>query len=360
MMKWLQRAWEAVREVYFFLKPLRFIMVPLALLLWALIAAAQGQDSVRFLVEVDAKCPRFWRISVFLLVTFVAALQVWYWSRQLLRIKRVSATAGRYPKSEMWVPRLLGVSVFLIAIGALARAAFLGWSGKVDYTVRVIIGTCAILVLLLIAFLALVAIRRRLFGVYTRVESHEQLDPMTLNVLRGTAILGALFVVLTAVSPLTVGRWFESPSLLMLAAVLWSGLGSFVGYVFDSRHVPLFATFLFLGIVFSRFNDNHTVRTLDGELPVLRQPVDKKFEDWYARLAAKYPAEPSHPVFIVATEGGGIRAAYWTASVLTALQDQAPQFSDHLFAISSVSGGSLGATVFTALVADKARTGVVD
>jgi len=79
-MKWLQRAWEAVREVYFFLKPLRFIIVPLALLLWALIAAAQGQDSVRFLVEVDAKCPRFWRIAVFLLVTFAAALQVWFWS----------------------------------------------------------------------------------------------------------------------------------------------------------------------------------------------------------------------------------------------------------------------------------------
>jgi hypothetical protein len=360
MMKWLQRAWEALREGYFFLKPLRFIIVPLALLLWALIAAAQGQDSVRFLVEVDAKCPRFWRIAVFLLVTFAAALQVWYWSRQLLRIDRVSATAERYPKSEKWVPRLLGVSVFLIAIGALARAAFLGWSGQVDYTVRVILGTCAILVLLLVVFLVLVAIRRRKFGAYARVESHEQLDPMTLTVLRGTAIVAVLFVVLTAVSPLTVGRWFESPSLLMLAAVLWAGLGSFVGYVFDSRHVPLFATFLFLGIVFSRFNDNHTVRTLDGELPVLRQPVDQKFEDWYARLAAKYPAETSHPVFIVATEGGGIRAAYWTASVLTALQDQAPQFSDHLFAISSVSGGSLGATVFTALVADKARTGVVD
>jgi len=83
------------------------------------------------------------------------------------------------------------------------------------------------------------------------------MEPATLAVLRGTAFLGFVFVVLTAFSPLTVGRWFESPSLLMLAALLWAGLGSFVGYVFDSRHVPLFATFLFLGIVFSPFNDNH-------------------------------------------------------------------------------------------------------
>ena len=360
MMTWLQRLWEAVRAAYFFFKPLRFILVPLVLLLWALLAAAQGQDSVRFLVEVDARCPRFWRIAIFLLVTTAAALQVWYWSRQLLRIQRVAATADRYPRSEKWVPRLLGASVFLIALGALARAAYLGWSGKVDSTVRVILGTCAILLLLLAAFLAFVAYRRRKFGPYSRVESHEQLDPMTLTVLRGTAILGVLFVVLTAVSPLTAGRWFESPSLLMLSALLWAGVGSFLGYVFDSRHVPLFASFLLLLVVFSRFNDNHAVRTLDGSLPMQRQTVDKKFEDWYARLAAKYPAEGTHPVFIVATEGGGVRAAYWTASVLAAIQDQAPQFSDHLFAISGVSGGSLGATVFTALVADSARTGVED
>jgi hypothetical protein len=359
-MKWLQRVWGAARAAYFFFKPLRFILVPLALLLWALLAADQGQDSVRFLVEVDARCPRYWRIAIFLLVTAATALQVWYWSRQLLRIERVSATAQSYPKSEKWVPRLLGTSVFLIAIGALARAAYLGWSGQVDSTVRVILGMCAILLLLLAAFLAFVAMRGRKHGAYSRVESHEQLAPMTLIVLRGTVVLGVLFLGLTAVSPVTAGRWLESPALLMLSALLWAGAGSFLGYVFDSRRIPLFSTFLILLVVFSRFNDNHAVRTLDGGLPVQRQTVDKKFEDWYARLAAKYPAEGSHPVFIVATEGGGVRAAYWTASVLTAIQDQAPQFSDHVFAISSVSGGSLGATVFTALVADSARTGVED
>ncbi len=360
MMKALQAVWSALRAVYFFLKPLRFILVPLALLLWAIIAAAQGQDSVRFLVEVDPRCPRYGNLAIFLLMTCVAALQVWYWSRQLLRIQSVSTTASHYPRWGKWVPRLLGASVFVIAIGALARAAYLGWSGKIDSTIRVILGTSAILILLLCAFLAFVELRRRRVGVYAQVETHEQLAPLTLRLLQGTAILGLLFVVLTAVSPLTAGHWLESPALLMLAALLWAGLGSFLGYVFDSRHIPLFGTFLSILIVFSGFNDNHAVRTLGSELPVQRLPVDKKFEDWYARLAAKYPGEGTHPVFIVATEGGGVRAAYWTASVLTALQDQAPEFSDHLFAISSVSGGSLGATVFTALVADTQRTGVVD
>jgi hypothetical protein len=359
-MSWLQKAWGAVREAYFFVKPVRFVFIPLALLLFALVQSDQGQDAVRFLVEVDPRCPRFGRMAVFLLVTAAAALQAWYWSRQLLRIDLVSGTAAQHPKSEKWMPRLLGVSVFLIALGALARAAYLGWSGSIDYTVRVILWLSAALVLELALFLMFVVMRRRRLGPPVRVATKEDLDPVTLLILRVTALVGLLFVVWTAVSPLSTGRVFESPSLLMLSAALWAGVGSFLAFVFDAHRVPLAATFLILAVVFSGFNDNHAVRTLDGALPA-RQPLDKTFDAWYARLAAKYPNEPlPHPVFLVATEGGGIRAAYWTAAVLTAIQDQAPQFSDHLFAISSVSGGSLGGTVFTALVGDTARTSVAD
>src|SRR6185295_14296942 len=250
--------------------------------------------------------------------------------------------------------------VYLIALGALARAAYLAWSGTIDYTGRVILTTGALLLVLLGAFLAFVAYRRRRYGAYARVETHEQLPPMTLAILRATAILGLLFVILTAIAPLVAGKLFPSPALLMLSVLLWVGVGSFLAYVFDSRRVPLAATFILLAIVFSLWNDNHTVRTLDGPLAA-RQPVDRTFTAWSARLAAKYKdKEATHPVFVVATEGGGIRAAYWTTAVLAALADRAPQFSDHLFAISSVSGGSLGAAVFTALVADDTRTGVVD
>jgi len=66
-----------------------------------------------------------------------------------------------------------------------------------------------------------------------------------------------------------------------------------------------------------------------------------------------------HNVFIVAAEGGGIRAAYWTAAVLSAIQDSHPSFAAHCFAISGVSGGSLGGAVFTTLV-QKGQTGYRD
>jgi hypothetical protein len=60
-------------------------------------------------------------------------------------------------------------------------------------------------------------------------------------------------------------------------------------------------------------------------------------------------AAGKYPVFIVAIEGGGIYAASAGSLVLARLQDAIPNFSEHVFAISGVSGGSIGATIFQAL-----------
>jgi hypothetical protein len=58
----------------------------------------------------------------------------------------------------------------------------------------------------------------------------------------------------------------------------------------------------------------------------------------------------AYPVFVVAAQGGGIYAAYHPALSLARLYDACPAFAHHLFGISSVSGGSLGAAVFADLL----------
>ncbi|MEO8035707.1 MAG: hypothetical protein ABI837_14825, partial [Acidobacteriota bacterium] len=266
-MRMLQRAWSAIREVYFFIKPIRFVLIPLVALLAALIASDQGQDSIRFLVEVDRDCPHYGRIAAFLLVVCAAALQAWYWSRQILRLDNVSGTAARHPGSERRMPRAIGASVFLIAIGALARAAFLGWNGQVDFVMKVNLVTCGVLLLLLLLFLRFTVVRRRMIGPALRVASHTGFAGSTIWILRVTAFAALLFVIWTAVLPLTAGRAFQSPALLMLSAALWIGIGTWLVYWFDSYRVPLATTFIICAVVFSCFNDNHAVRTLDGSLP---------------------------------------------------------------------------------------------
>jgi len=59
-----------------------------------------------------------------------------------------------------------------------------------------------------------------------------------------------------------------------------------------------------------------------------------------------------YPVFIVAAQGGGIYAASAAATFLSRLQDLCPGFAQHVFAISAVSGGAVGASIFDALIAD--------
>jgi hypothetical protein len=59
-------------------------------------------------------------------------------------------------------------------------------------------------------------------------------------------------------------------------------------------------------------------------------------------------------VFVAAAEGGGIRAAYWTGTVLGGLAGgDSRDFAHHLFAVSGISGGTLGAAVYAAILHDR-------
>jgi hypothetical protein len=82
--------------------------------------------------------------------------------------------------------------------------------------------------------------------------------------------------------------------------------------------------------------------------------LTERFEAW---LAARPDKEKftRYPVFIVAAQGGGLYAAHYTAMMLASIQDTCPQFRDHLFAISGVSGGSAGAALFAQLADQRPR-----
>src|SRR5262249_11351133 len=135
---------------------------------------------------------------------------------------------------------------------------------------------------------------------------------------------------------------------------------------FGRRGAGVAAIFVLIAVCLNvvEVNDNHRIRALaeagDGAPPSLRDA----FEAWYASRPDKLPAEPDvppeqrkqYPVFVVASQGGGIYAAYHSALVLARLEDVCPGFSQHVFAISSVSGGSLGAALFSALASNYASS----
>ncbi|WP_029001716.1 patatin-like phospholipase family protein [Azohydromonas australica] len=58
------------------------------------------------------------------------------------------------------------------------------------------------------------------------------------------------------------------------------------------------------------------------------------------------------PLLLVASEGGGARAAYWTARVLAAMEKEHPGWDSRIVAMSGVSGGSMGIAAWRACARD--------
>jgi hypothetical protein len=96
--------------------------------------------------------------------------------------------------------------------------------------------------------------------------------------------------------------------------------------------------------------DRQIKRCKDGESANCITSLPDEIKAWVAASGAQ-PGRSNYVVFVAAA-GGGLRAAYWTASVLARLTDCIPKFRNRLFAISGVSGGSLGAGLYASLLRD--------
>jgi hypothetical protein len=80
-----------------------------------------------------------------------------------------------------------------------------------------------------------------------------------------------------------------------------------------------------------------------------REILHKTFARW---LHAREIGAGNYPIFIVTAEGGGIYAASAASFFLAQMEERCPSFSEHIFAISAVSGGSIGASLFDAALAE--------
>lgn len=120
----------------------------------------------------------------------------------------------------------------------------------------------------------------------------------------------------------------------------------------------LFAAASLLGLLATGPFDLIAVRELPAaETPADTTTLEQQALRFLSERAAEIRATERYPVFVVNADGGGIRAAYWSAALLGALQDRAPDFARHVFALSGVSGGSLGLAVFAAMAAEPASPG---
>ena len=351
---WIQRGWWKIRDLYHELKPCRFSILVALVACPVFLGVPQGTEILRTVGEGMAGGQWYWpRVFGFFAALIVWALCSWYAARVILYLVFPGADRAQ-PRSKFaqkHVPRLLGIApILIVGLGFLVAASSYDSAAQAKFWLHFFAGLCAVLAIVLYVFFA---IRRRWIGAppQQQVARVTQVGRSTTIAASTMVIASGLLFVLFAMAPVPVPQWLGMGTILFLAAASWVGIGSLFVYLGGRWQFPLITVLILLAFIFSFWNDNHVIRTVPPQ-EVNRDDVIQSFRTWYDFAEKNDGAGALHPLFIVATEGGGIRAAYWTAAVLGEIQDKNPNFAPHLFAISGVSGGSLGAAVFDALLAE--------
>jgi hypothetical protein len=318
-----------------------------------LVLIPQGAEALRLVSQPG------WNFPLFLVAVTSWSLSAWYSSRLTLgRVFHGSSTVDRANTPfvrfmRKWLPRFLGVlpptllGLMFYQLGEYRLAA-----------------ACAAVAMLLGVFMLK---RRDWFARRFRPGKGSERAALRFHSLQRETVLTVAcaivlsFLLLGAVwwKPVEVTDVVTAPALLCFALASWILFGDLVlTYACKQANLPSMAALpVLLFVVFSPWNDNHGVNLIAGNQgPPIRRVAATHLERWLAARQASGELERGrqYPLFLVASEGGGIRAAYWAGSVLAKLQDDSGErFGSHVFALSGVSGGSLANAMFAALMAER-------
>ena len=323
-------------------------------------------------------------ISLTFVTLFLAAAAIWYVGRDLVGQTRPDESQARSMNSivqrglaaffALLLPAGAALGLFWASLDAEALGALpyeigprhhadypspmtftqermkqlLGSMAAVAWLLRLGAYVCAGMAAVLLALILWMEFsgKARRFGAFLRYA--------LLLAAAGIVALFSLSVTMPELS--AIPRWVGTIGLFnffIIALALFVGLGVLIS---DRFGVPVLALLMVfaIGIAFLDLNDNHVVPQVNARNKGEWKSVASEFPEWLQSRAdlAAYQGEP-YPVFIVSAAGGGLYAAQHAARFLARMQDHCPHFAQHIFAISGVSGGSVGAAVFASLVNTK-------
>jgi len=389
---WLAKLSEAWQKYDFFFDLIRCSRVTLFILVFAAVFLflpnSQGAElTIRLSTSLG-------HALVFLLGVFLWAFQAWIGTRKVMEMVEKRAEepgeqqSGRHHLREVlqektwlarlvkgkdccakamesepgWVehwPRILGMLAFLVSLLALwmpvkqGRISFFSPHGLViaaDFGLAIL-------------FYALAMCRRQWIQTVCAkkgipVEAHwAHLDKLHKSSGAFTIAYVLVLLILATFAPVWLGFTFGAAGMAVLGFSSLTATGNFIIRSIVTRsgerdygtatHFPVLSILFLTAAVFSVFNDNHGIRLLSGT-KAERFPLEAFAEQWTQRNPPG--AAAVRPMIFVAAAGGGIRASQWTTAVLTHLADNHPKFAESVFAISGVSGGSVGAAFYSALL----------
>jgi hypothetical protein len=173
--------------------------------------------------------------------------------------------------------------------------------------------------------------------------------------IRINLIAFMLLLITLVLIPSSIWGYYHPANLLGTAAIGAFGfaflqlMSSVIVYFNDYRNRPIIQIFFILIMLFSLTNDNSDIRTVGKFEEDKRPTIADHFDKWLQIRARNVDTvNKPIPVILIATEGGGIRAAHWTIQALENLNRRILGFNHYTYAISGVSGGGVGAAMYLA------------
>ena len=308
----------------------------------------QGRDLVRGVGEDGLG-----RVAIaFAVGILFFAIQAWSWSRIVIASNYGTDRTRWRPRWLLeWGPRVLAFLPF--AAAGVALLISFKWNAPVGWLLL------AIGVIFLVLVTARAPMTRRLVG-----------NSRTAAWVQGAWVIAELAMAFGAMAvailwPAGIGVALGGP------AIVFFGLGFIIPLITiacqlgTSLRIPVTGALLLWAVLLGVFFDNHRVgrRALIAETGVDTHLPDRPTLESAFRLWAKgQPVGPNgkRTLVLIAVQGGASRAGYWAAVALAQLQTAAAKltgkdgkpvdFGAHVFAISSVSGGSVGAVGYAAML----------
>ncbi|QJW88213.1 hypothetical protein HNV11_01870 [Spirosoma taeanense] len=334
------------------------ILITLLIALYVLTGPDQADDMITAVIDTGVLSRLFQYI---LLSTFVWSWVVYGSTRMILHISPVGLRINEQCDQLLrWLPRLGGM------IPALILAYAFWQPGNLQPYLLLLESGLMLVLFRWVEEHVLIFAMPKHWTFPERYTSFRQdvaelwqhrLGRLTLTV--GLSLTVFLITLFSLPVEWEIARSLRPTAVIIFGISLFTFWGGLVVYFNDYRYRPLVAlTGLYL-VAVSAFNDNTAVRRATAaSVPLLSQrpTVEAHFTQWVA--SRRQEDGDTIPLVLVAAEGGGIRALNWTAETLIRLDSIIPKFSRHVYALSGVSGGGVGAVFYTAFLRDVIRAGL--
>ncbi len=359
------------------LKKSRISLLSSALITTAFPVIPQAQDVLRALAEPGATC----QLAMFELFLIIWATAVWYGARFILdqnfeamRDPKAAEKKTRALWGESFIPRFLasaGIAGLGIAMVLSVRQIVI--SDNMRYHLVFVLGIANIL----LGIFFYVLFKFRIWSLekinrfvqenapntwFARNVKYEKMEfknrsfkalPGYLKVIIYCSLIVSVLVWAFLVFNLqSVAPKLGAAAILFLSFIFITIFGTGFVWIGERKGWPIITMLIVVAGIFGTWNDNHVVRKEKEIYSTSKQlTAGRLYKSWLEAMDREYGTSRPHPLFIIASSGGGIKAAYWTATVLSSLQDSNDSFARHTIIISPVSGGALGSLTFVNLVA---------